>query len=440
MAYKSKTYNFDIHAPSGSGELWIQTGGVWSLSVTDSLGTGSGAFSAIRNYKTRGYNTDPGWKAFRAANGYLPTRQMTETHYSHDQLGINSNSFYGYRSDGRPMKYLFKGGFKMQATDMFQEGRPGFLDSQSKMDKVIISAEQKALSKAKDMKVNVGVALAEGRQTVRMIRDTARRLGKSYHAFRRGRFKEAAKHLGIKKPTGTAANDWLAYNLGWTPLISDVKGLAELAAQELELGGRAHRFIVRGKQTEASAPISFISATNHGTYAFAGDYLIEASWSYEGRAWLLVELKYQPAAFASQLGFGLTDPALIAWELVPFSFVFDWFVDVGSYLESASSLQGLIVKDGGRSIKQTVFGTQRLVSPRSYTIHLFDRSDKTPVMPIKDTYFLRWPWTGAPSTIRTPLWDGLNAHRLTTSAALFRQLCIGDRTDGTYPKLKSRWR
>lgn len=34
--------------------------------------------------------------------------------------------------------------------------------------------------------------------------------------------------------------------------------------------------------------------------------------------------------FASSLG--LDNPALIAWELTPLSFVFDWFINVGDYL------------------------------------------------------------------------------------------------------------
>lgn len=43
---------------------------------------------------------------------------------------------------------------------------------------------------------------------------------------------------------------------------------------------------------------------------------------------------------------GLMDPELVAWELVPFSFVIDWFAPVGSWLEArafASSLKGLFV-------------------------------------------------------------------------------------------------
>jgi hypothetical protein len=41
---------------------------------------------------------------------------------------------------------------------------------------------------------------------------------------------------------------------------------------------------------------------------------------------------------------GLTNPALVAWELVPFSFVFDWFIQVGDWLTGLTALQGVTVR------------------------------------------------------------------------------------------------
>jgi hypothetical protein len=37
---------------------------------------------------------------------------------------------------------------------------------------------------------------------------------------------------------------------------------------------------------------------------------------------------------------GIFNPLLIGWELVPFSFVVDWFIPVGSYLEGIDALLG----------------------------------------------------------------------------------------------------
>jgi hypothetical protein len=42
---------------------------------------------------------------------------------------------------------------------------------------------------------------------------------------------------------------------------------------------------------------------------------------------------------------GLTNPIALAWDLVPFSFVFDWFYDFGGFLHSLDDLFGIELKD-----------------------------------------------------------------------------------------------
>lgn len=49
-------------------------------------------------------------------------------------------------------------------------------------------------------------------------------------------------------------------------------------------------------------------------------------------------------AFLAQTGF--TNPVNLAWELLPFSFVVDWFLPIGPYLETLSQWDGLEFLDG----------------------------------------------------------------------------------------------
>jgi len=62
--------------------------------------------------------------------------------------------------------------------------------------------------------------------------------------------------------------------------------------------------------------------------------------------------------------FGLDNPLAIAWEVVPFSFVVDWFLPINRYLKNISALNGLEL------IHATVF--KRSVSSyslRTYQTH-----------------------------------------------------------------------
>jgi hypothetical protein len=63
-----------------------------------------------------------------------------------------------------------------------------------------------------------------------------------------------------------------------------------------------------------------------------------------------VKLSNPNLALASALG--LANPVAIAWELIPFSFVVDRFVDVGSYLNSYSETFGWEISPGCRTVRR----------------------------------------------------------------------------------------
>jgi hypothetical protein len=44
---------------------------------------------------------------------------------------------------------------------------------------------------------------------------------------------------------------------------------------------------------------------------------------------------------------GFSSPLVVGWELVPFSFVVDWFCSIGQWLEAADSLMNVSVVDTG---------------------------------------------------------------------------------------------
>ena len=49
-------------------------------------------------------------------------------------------------------------------------------------------------------------------------------------------------------------------------------------------------------------------------------------------------------------GLGLADPVQVAWALTPFSFVIDWFLPVGSFIEGIGATKGLDFVSGTESL------------------------------------------------------------------------------------------
>lgn len=431
MAYKNKLIVRDITTPANSWRKYTRNAsGGWTYLGQEAKGPWTGMQSLVRSYVSRGYNTLPGWKALLETNGYLPTNSMSESQHRHNQMSTSGCVFMS--NDGTSKVECDYAPHQVRV----MSAGPGYLSTAAQQDGVVGPAKSRVLAKTRDMKVNVAVAFGEGRKTVQMLADTARTLGKAYSAFRKGNFKKVARELGIDRPAKGFANHWLAYQYGWRPLLSDAVGLAELAAQHLELGGRPVRFRVTGGNT-GGIGVNQVTVTNQGsTWTVRGNYRVNGRWVYRAQAGLLLESDFTPAALAAQTGFGLTDLSLFAWETTPFSFVFDWFVDVGTRLEEMSSLQGWVVLAGWESLSQSFQGDHiwesLIVSSASGIGKAGHLVTGSVVIPFSQRYYKRSAWAGQPPSIRTPVWDALNANRVTTLGSLWRQRCSGDRKPGAY--------
>lgn len=393
-------------------------------------GSGTGRPAGIR-LTTRTWWTygGPGtWKTFRAANGYLPTQGMTETQEFVNDSGVVSTYFcYGgqYRVNMKSSDPVY-----LPRLSGVQYFAPYFLTKNQEDSGVLLDAKYKAISEARDMKVSVPVMFGEGRETVALLADSVRRLGKAYRFFQTGQFRRAAKELNlpfdfVTRRSRTAASHWLEYSLGWMPILADAKGLLKLAEEGLLRADRGPRFSVRGKaQTDFSW-----SVTTDGQGASnlpGGRTVVTGQTVVVGRAGMLLEFKAGATGLTS-VGLGTFDPLSAVWELIPFSFVFDYFVDVGSYLEQLSSLQDVTVKAGFESSMQLAFGQAVMEKPESngWLAGMKPKADFTWRL------YRRQSWLGNVA-LRKPLWDGLNARRITTIASLYRVMCGGDRVPGRY--------
>lgn len=214
-------------------------------------------------------------------------------------------------------------------------------------------AHIKCLKSVSDAKINIGVALAEARKTSDLILSAARRVDRAFRAFRRGNLREVARVLDIVP--GRVHKTWLEYKYGWMPVLMDVKGAAEFFAQQH--CSRPIRFVSTGKASyrkQRTENKTYTLWVNNSVNPYTETCILE--YSVKIKAWC--EISNPHLSALQQLG--LTNPALVAWELIPFSFVFDWFISVGSWLEALTACHGVEVKKAMKSYVATGSATQRI--------------------------------------------------------------------------------
>lgn len=168
--------------------------------------------------------------------------------------------------------------------------------------------------------LDLGTTLAEAHQTIDMV----------LHA-RKNAVKLIAKALKGGMQTAKAASSaWLQWRYGWEILGYDIENIAKALKEP-----------VRPSFIEGRAGTSFTGAPSKSWRA-DWDY----SWIAPGNAALVavdeninVDVSYRANAYAREKvtsvpGNYMVDIPTTAWELIPFSFVADWFVNVGKLLSA----------------------------------------------------------------------------------------------------------
>lgn len=207
-------------------------------------------------------------------------------------------------------------------------------------------AQTEALLKLKDQKVDLGTNLAQARQTALQFADLGMRGLKSLRAVKQGNFRKAMAELWGHRgsASGTVARNWLEWTYGWKPLADDIYGTWELLNQQLpkamivharrNVKGDPHRGKVSGIRYEGGFWRLLHSAehTTNFTTSCVLHAKVNDAWSH---------------AVAQS---GIANPAAIAWEIVPYSFVVDWALPIGSVLSALDATSGLSFLGGTTSI------------------------------------------------------------------------------------------
>jgi hypothetical protein len=183
-------------------------------------------------------------------------------------------------------------------------------------------------------KIQAGVSLGELRETVAFVRNPVKGIFNAADSL-------ASNLQRLKRRSGNwrwykdaLADSWLGFAFAARPLASDANEGAKALADLLT---RRSPDLLRVKGYGESESVTRDFEVNIG-YIGIGNYLTARQSEIRSSSVLIrgaISSEAHPAARAPQaLGLGLFDIVPTAWELVPWSFLIDYFTNVGDCLDS----------------------------------------------------------------------------------------------------------
>lgn len=202
-----------------------------------------------------------------------------------------------------------------------------------------------------------GVSLRQAEDALKYYLSTGRRVGRT---------------ISGREALGGFSAVWLELQYGWLPLLSDVEAGARyfgFASTSVDPGPH-NRIVVRERYERQYQPTRTFSSGVGFSYETVTDICECQIIIYRPR----ISSVFLPS---------LWTVASVAWERLPWSFVFDWFVPVGAYIESmrtADDVKGTVVtsfkversKKGVQSAPGYVF-LGHVTGTRRHEIMEFDR-------------------------------------------------------------------
>lgn len=300
------------------------------------------------NARSRTGTTLPGWKKIIQNGGNATTvfngliRQCTvKQEFSHRAVWYSSPNVYSVEElSGFP--YWYNLGFgNPSATD------PIALEQASKFFLRRLQEVRQAMQG--------GVFSGEIRETLRMLRRPAsalrdgipkyldslakRRAGgmrKSTARSKSQREREDSKRaVQLKKMAG---DTWLEFSFGWKPLISDINDAIKAIGRLNE-----NKFVQKLSAKGKNEKVNYDSGTNE--YPIADQFVtwikvhqhIKTDYQCQIRGAVRVSTTTSKATANRELfGFSWEQFIPTLWELVPYSFLVDYFTNIGDILEAAA--------------------------------------------------------------------------------------------------------
>lgn len=223
---------------------------------------------------------------------------------------------------------------------------------------LVASVDREAATKTRlkigNQQASLGESFLQINKTIDLVGTNTIRFVKAMSALEKGNIAGAWTALGISarrrqglrfsKSYATHRNQtisqfWIELQYGWKPLIQDIYGSVEALHQYLS---KSNTLVRATAQSSKSNKESWHPNNCGGT-------LIESTTTY-GVKYVVYYRVIDPEARTLQQ-LGIINPALVAWDLVPWSFAVDWVLPIGNWLSSMTATVGLSFHSGCKMIK-----------------------------------------------------------------------------------------
>ena len=220
--------------------------------------------------------------------------------------------------------------------------------------------QAQALANLGEGKVDYSIALAEGRKTAKTVVKLASEALRLVLAIKTGDLVELRKILNRPLKVGDIpqhlAQRWLEYQYGVKPLVNDVLGAID--NHNLGIDDAASDSDMMSVQGRSKVTMDYDPEYPDAIYSRQTSGSVRTDYRCSFRA------SITDADMRAMQLHGLSSPWAAGYELIPFSFIVDWFLPIGTLIKAFNAPSGLEWHSGFTSIKSEYEGTRQFIGNR----------------------------------------------------------------------------
>jgi len=354
------------------------TTGSWGYSVTRDPGAPC-ANNLIGEYSGTGFKTSEQARADIHIGNHVST-----THYSAYKKSIRLIPFE-FKQD-RIENFWCSGtkyptvkvysGTRYPVVQWLQLVSSGSVHEPIVSNNTIAKARNNCLANLTNSDVDLGQSMGEAFANAGQLTEQAIKVGRALRYANHYRWRDAAYALGFRpgELDTTIADNFLAFKFGLKPIVNDMMNLHS----SIQNSFNKQDAVLRAQGIGISEKGPYWISSRHVTGKLQQGCQVGVSYTISN------------STLAGLNAMGLINPFALAWELLPLSFIVDWFLSVGDYLKGLSAPMGLTYLAG---YETNFINTDATIVDRSWESN---HSGSYPSYTIKENGHYRSVMTGFP--------------------------------------------